>query len=486
MSANRLFSHRPREYQLEDGPWDPVSGVASALLGTFGSLAMGVADLPTDFYHALKTQVDNHATSSTNSSNRLAALQSKDASTASLPVTRTETAKYEPTRPTDDSTMSLPLGVETVTSHGIDQVLVSEDEVEPSLKTLPTTKSDDSFIPTPPSRSSTILDRTDPTSPLSFEALSKHRPTKAGRDAAHVGEFLLKAPMDLISNISSGFHNAPRLYGDTTVRQTESITGFQSGAKAAGKELFLGVFDGVSGLVTQPVAGVKEHGVAGLLSGVVKGVGGLVLKPTGAITGLPANLLKGLYKELEKSTDFCLQTHITLSRVAQGLEDAKLAETEPGLEAEVIQKWRLAMIAADERAKDVECAITGKKHKVHHGLRFHRTRHMTFREAEMHTAEKGLKKSEKTQAAKLRSEKEIVDDSDYDTTDTGSILSTDSEEGVKPKMEVQLPNGKILKKHMTLHEVLHRLKTGELREHRGKHGLFHGKDEAALKTVEVV
>lgn len=46
---------------------------------------------------------------------------------------------------------------------------------------------------------------------------------------------LLSAPIDATVNVSRGFHNAPKLYGDTTVRKQQSITGFQSGIKAAGE-----------------------------------------------------------------------------------------------------------------------------------------------------------------------------------------------------------------------------------------------------------
>ena len=46
--------YRPREYDSEDGPWDPISGGASALLGTLGSLMMGFADFPVEILRALK------------------------------------------------------------------------------------------------------------------------------------------------------------------------------------------------------------------------------------------------------------------------------------------------------------------------------------------------------------------------------------------------------------------------------------------------
>ena len=45
------------------------------------------------------------------------------------------------------------------------------------------------------------------------------------------------------------------------------------------KEFGFGFYDGVSGLVTQPLEGAKKEGVVGLIKGFGKGIGGVVLKP---------------------------------------------------------------------------------------------------------------------------------------------------------------------------------------------------------------
>lgn len=47
---------RPREYDSEDGPLDPISGATSALLGTVGSLMMGVADFPIEIFRAMQSK----------------------------------------------------------------------------------------------------------------------------------------------------------------------------------------------------------------------------------------------------------------------------------------------------------------------------------------------------------------------------------------------------------------------------------------------
>ena len=46
--------YRPREYDSEDGPWDPITGGASALIGTVSSLMMGFADFPVEVLKAFK------------------------------------------------------------------------------------------------------------------------------------------------------------------------------------------------------------------------------------------------------------------------------------------------------------------------------------------------------------------------------------------------------------------------------------------------
>jgi hypothetical protein len=57
----------------------------------------------------------------------------------------------------------------------------------------------------------------------------------AGKSVSKIVGAGLKSPMDFTMGLAQGFHNAPKLYGDDTVRKSEPITGFQSGLKAAGK-----------------------------------------------------------------------------------------------------------------------------------------------------------------------------------------------------------------------------------------------------------
>lgn len=57
----------------------------------------------------------------------------------------------------------------------------------------------------------------------------------AGKGIGRIVGAGLKSPMDFTLGIARGFHNAPKLYGDESVRPSEKITGIPSGLKAAGK-----------------------------------------------------------------------------------------------------------------------------------------------------------------------------------------------------------------------------------------------------------
>ncbi|OAA62047.1 udp-transferase [Niveomyces insectorum RCEF 264] len=96
---------------------------------------------------------------------------------------------------------------------------------------------------------------------------------------------LAMAPIDLYFALCQGFHNAPRLYGDDTVRPAPRVTGIKSGLRAARDEFVFGVYDGVTGLVRLPLRAAREHGgLDGFARGVGMGLMGFVLKDIAAPT----------------------------------------------------------------------------------------------------------------------------------------------------------------------------------------------------------
>ena len=166
---------------------------------------------------------------------------------------------------------------------------------------------------------SAITDYTDLTNDNGDDNLAERLAADTGAGLAKTGGALAKAPMDLSVAIAQGFHNAPRLYGDTTVRTPTRITGIRSGLKAAGEEFAYGIYDGWTGLVKQPYAAAKQGGIGGFAKGVGKGVGGWILKDLAAFTAPVGFIAKGAHKELIKGrqpTSFIRQ-----ARVYQGEKD---------------------------------------------------------------------------------------------------------------------------------------------------------------------
>ncbi|RMZ75605.1 hypothetical protein DV737_g5216, partial [Chaetothyriales sp. CBS 132003] len=426
IDATDLKLYRPREYETETGPWDPISGGAAALLGTLGSIGMGLADFPVEVLKSLKIASnevkeahEKHKNSPSVSGTSTPIADSSNPSTTNIYLTNSETSSLSNTR--------------SIASSLTATQLETDDEASLPGRTSM------SRIMTPDGRSRQHRRRgSSPKSPRSRSHSLYHYGEEkpcAAEDAAHftvestinsakaagkIASASLKSPMQFSMSLAQGFHNAPKLYGDTTVRKTEKITGFQSGLKAAGKEFGYGFYDGITGLVTQPVAGARKEGAAGLFKGAAKGIGGLILKPSAAIWGIPGYTAKGLYSELRKHFGSSVQNYVIAARTAQGYEDWKKAT--PEQYARVVTAWKSSKLETKkggkkygrEREHEIEEHILTrtKSNNVQliHG--FKNTKHLTWderkelaaRKDELRKQEKELKKREAALKKELKGE----------------------------------------------------------------------------------
>jgi hypothetical protein len=81
-----------------------------------------------------------------------------------------------------------------------------------------------------------------------------------------------------------------------------------------------GFWDGITGLVTQPILGAKKEGGAGFVKGIGRGIAGVVVKPGAGIYGLPGYAMKGIYKEVQRHFGKSVDNYIIAARTAQGWE----------------------------------------------------------------------------------------------------------------------------------------------------------------------
>ncbi|RBR08627.1 hypothetical protein FVER53590_07011 [Fusarium verticillioides] len=196
------------------------------------------------------------------------------------------------------------------------------------------------------------------------DAASLHTETTAGDTGGqYVGDIasgvertataIAKAPVDLSMALAQGFHNAPRLYGDNTVRRPIRVTGFHSGLRAARHEFAYGVYDGFTGVVRLPFRGAKENGPIGFVKGTGMGLTGLVLKNLSAIVGPIGYTLKGVVKQAERSKT--PQKYIRRARIVQGQREynALPEDQRKQLEKEVMEGWHI-MDELREKIQDSE------------------------------------------------------------------------------------------------------------------------------------
>ena len=93
--------HRPREYNLEEGPTDPISGGTSALLATVGSLMVGILDLPVEIVRSI---VGRSAEGTSGSeTNRIPAAEYQTRGEFLTPVSSWPSSSREPHSKTSES-----------------------------------------------------------------------------------------------------------------------------------------------------------------------------------------------------------------------------------------------------------------------------------------------------------------------------------------------------------------------------------------------
>lgn len=175
-----------------------------------------------------------------------------------------------------------------------------------------------------------------------------------GREAAFgfrkTGHAIARFPMNITLAVTQGFHNAPHLYGDDTVRRPPRVTGFHSGTRAGRDELLYGVMDGVSGLVTQPYNGAKKNGVLGAVKGVGLGIGGFVLKDIAALLGPVAYTMKGLDAEYMKR--YQPTNYLRRARIAEGQQESKMLSSTSHIAA--IQESQQGVDKSAEKRETIE------------------------------------------------------------------------------------------------------------------------------------
>ncbi|KAK5992898.1 Sterol 3-beta-glucosyltransferase UGT80B1 [Cladobotryum mycophilum] len=320
-----LKLYRSREYNTEAQPPDPITAGASSIMSDLSSIGMSLfADTPRDMFRKRRTdsqtlkdgdsritKESSDAASRLESSSVLSPVISSDRNT---PSTTSQNRIATPNTPQElPAFPPPPLGVPPNNRAG---------SVSPA-----------------PGRSSTPSNQSGPTRRDTYDRTMATFDATVGvsKNVGRVVVTGVKSPMNFCLGLAKGFRNLPRLYNDDTIRDVEKVTDLTSGVKVASKEFGLGFYDGVSGLVTQPLRGAQKDGVGGLVKGFGKGIGGLIAKPAAGIWGIPAYVMQGAYAEVNKFMARSVQNHVMTARVVQGQLDFNKASD--GEKADIINRW---------------------------------------------------------------------------------------------------------------------------------------------------
>ncbi|KAK7908727.1 hypothetical protein PG985_016030 [Apiospora marii] len=276
LSWRRLRLIRHKEWNDFEGPGEPVTGLAGAMGSAIGEFFTGVGSVPMRIARTSTKRTERKKKKEAKRQQKLT--QKKKAAEPKTPKTAGPTNGNATEFPFPNNSAGIEVSDMQLQQSNEPQNQTQNQSLRPPAQTQLTNNS--------------ILTATTPGMEEYGADISK------GLEKS--GKAIAQAPVDLAMAIAQGFHNAPRLYGDDTVRRPPRVTGIKSGMQAAGHEFVFGIYDGVTGIVRLPVKGAKQDGFGGALGGVAMGFGGLVLKPIAAFVSPFGYTLKGISKQLER------------------------------------------------------------------------------------------------------------------------------------------------------------------------------------------
>jgi hypothetical protein len=283
MSAN-ASRYRAREYLTDGGPWDPISGGASAVIGTMSTMMMGVADVPAEAFKAIRFQSSPRSKKESSekkpkkekskekerekekgkgkltkkggkengeSKEDISAAAGEKATIPTIATTLTdEPAAVAELDGTGTARPKLAAGIRTPESASILSPTEStrstsnfSQESEQSERgsfmaqamrqhsegSRSRSHSPSRYCPSPKrneqSESTDVVDQTIRTA----EAV-----VGTGKGISRIVGAGLRSPMDMTLAVTRGFHNVPRLYGEEP-RHVDKVTDLRSGLRTSGK-----------------------------------------------------------------------------------------------------------------------------------------------------------------------------------------------------------------------------------------------------------
>ncbi|PBK62940.1 UDP-Glycosyltransferase/glycogen phosphorylase [Armillaria solidipes] len=162
---------------------------------------------------------------------------------------------------------------------------------------------------------------------------------------------LPQGAMRIVTSIHDGFQNAPKLYG-SQIREPGKVTNFSSGLKEAGKGFVYGWYDGVTGLVREPIKGAQKDGFVGAIKGSARSFANAAMKPSAGIVGLMSHPMNGAWKSIRShSSKHQEERQRRSTRILYGVEEVR--RSTPQERNVILNRFREAKVTTSERQKSM-------------------------------------------------------------------------------------------------------------------------------------
>lgn len=267
IDGKKLGMNEIKKYVIENQRWDPITGAASAAIGTVYRSGMAIGD----GFKGKGKQICHGD-------------EYLSVSGASTPRSRSPSRSREPAKDdNDNSKLSL-------SSH-------NDDTDTRSIITTTSTESN----------------------PKKKKKKQNQDSNRIVRGFGKAGNTFLKGGLiDIPFALAEGLRNAPAMYGDKP-RDFGPITDWKTGSIVAGKGLVFGLYDGISGLIMEPVKGAKKEGALGALKGFGKGIGGMYWKPNAGLAGVLGYTMQGIYKSVYSAIHTKTRKNVARARREEGV-----------------------------------------------------------------------------------------------------------------------------------------------------------------------
>ncbi|KAG8957044.1 hypothetical protein FRC00_004551 [Tulasnella sp. 408] len=161
----------------------------------------------------------------------------------------------------------------------------------------------------------------------------------------------------LVDSVQEGFQNVPTMYG-TNIRRVGKIHDWKSGFMEGGKSFLYGWYDGITGLVTEPIKGHEQEGMLGALKGTGRGIINTTMLPAAGSLALVTHPTRGMWHSVRSKWAKHPELQVIVARRWEGQQAVKNCPDVEQQRNAIVQAFELAKKMTTERKAEFKRQAT--------------------------------------------------------------------------------------------------------------------------------